>query len=121
MGRSPYLRKALNIFRSIGELEGQATTLNNLSNVYYDKHNLTKSMQYAKASLDINVKIGNRHGEALSLANIGSTYGAKGDLNKALQYYGSAEVIFDEIGEEVNLARVKRDISLLKFHANLNC
>ena len=101
----------VNIFRSIEDLEGQATTYNNLANVYYGKRNAVMTMKYARTSLDINVKIGNRHGQALNLATIGNVYGMKGDPEEALRHFRLAEAIFVDIGEKTHLPILQCQIS----------
>jgi tetratricopeptide (TPR) repeat protein len=70
-----------------------------MGNVYQDKGDLDKALEYHSQALEIDRRIGDTPGEASDLGNMGIVYAAKGDLDKALKYYSQALEIDRKIGD----------------------
>ena len=70
----------------MGDRRGEATTLNNIGQVYSDLGENQKALQFYNQALLILRAVGDRRGEATTLHNIGQVYSDLGENQKALQF-----------------------------------
>ncbi|BAY95711.1 MULTISPECIES: CHAT domain-containing protein [unclassified Tolypothrix] len=100
-------KQSLNLYREIGDSQGEAISMGNLGRVYHELGDYRTAIDYHQNYLDITKKIGDHKGEAASLNNLGSTYASLGDYNKAISNYTEslaiARNIKDSQGEAVSL------------------
>jgi len=88
-----YYKRALEIYRLIGEKDGEGHVLNNLGNVYQKKGDYEKSLENLEGSLRIFEASGKRAKVAAVLDNIGNVYTLKGDPRAALARHVKALAI----------------------------
>jgi tetratricopeptide (TPR) repeat protein len=81
-----YLNKTLAINQTIGDKEGEAVALNNISQVYRTSSDLETTLNYLQQSLNIFIEISDLEGTATTLNNISQIYRVKGRYDEALQY-----------------------------------
>jgi eukaryotic-like serine/threonine-protein kinase len=91
--------KAKDIFAATGDLNGVATTLNNLGNCYYDQGNLAGAKETYEGTLTIYRKIGNQSGMAGAMDNIANVLGDMGKPEEAKKLSQGALQIYREIGD----------------------
>ena len=88
------------IFTRIGDFDGLASTLNNISYVYYIQMDYESSMNNLKKSARINQKLNNLRALAGNYNNIANLYSdGLSDTTKALKFFQKSLDIFSEIGE----------------------
>ena len=97
---------------------GEATTLNNIGQTYYDVGEQQKALQYYQQALPIFKDIKNRFGEANILYNIGNIYGRIGQNQEALDYLLKALLLFREINSPVKEAHTLSAIGAVYFSLN---
>jgi tetratricopeptide (TPR) repeat protein len=66
--------EALSIFRKIGNVKNEGTTLMNLGAVYSGWGQYPKAVEYYEKSLQIQRKVGDVKGEGMTLLNLGNVY-----------------------------------------------
>jgi CHAT domain-containing protein/Tfp pilus assembly protein PilF len=81
---------ALPIFRSVGDLRGEVTTLGDLGVIHMDLSEPQIALDHYQKALPIARKLGKIFLEAQLLHNIGFVYGFLGEHEKALDYYKRA-------------------------------
>ncbi|MCF3618185.1 tetratricopeptide repeat protein [Planktothrix agardhii 1806] len=72
------LETALNIYREIGDRNGEGKALNNLGIAYSDLGQYQKAIEFYQQSLTITREIGDRNGEGFALGNLGIAYNRLG-------------------------------------------
>lgn len=109
-------QKALEIYRQVGDLQGEAESLNGMSTAYYNQDALeiglyrykpvyfegfgfTERENHFKQALAIAKKIGNQKLEAESLTGLGRAVDRLSDSAKAIKYYDQALAIAKKIGD----------------------
>ena|ERR1035437_8618304 len=91
--------QALPMFRALGDRGGEATTLNNLGQLYATLGEQQKALEYFQQVLPILRALGDRRSEATILTNIGAIYSSLGEKQKGLQYYQQALPILRAVGD----------------------
>ena len=94
-----YHMQSLNIFRKIGEKQGEGADLGNLGLAYAALGDARKAIEYYELELAITREIGDRRGEGDALGNLGNAYATLGDARQAIEYYEQALAIAREIGD----------------------
>jgi len=128
-----YYGQALQVYDSIGDLEGKAMILNNFGTVYYMKGTDDKALENYFRSLEVAEKIGNKARMATAYSNIGNVYhNKKATTDKALNFFLIALKISEDIEDKniigaasVNLGEIyldanKNDSALFYFKKSLN-
>ncbi len=92
------LETALNIYREIGDRNGEGKALNNLGIAYSDLGQYQKAIEFYQQSLTITREIGDRNGEGFALGNLGIAYNRLGQYQKAIEFFQQSLTIFREIG-----------------------
>jgi tetratricopeptide (TPR) repeat protein len=91
--------EALGIYRKIGDVKGEGTTLGNLGIVYSDWGQYAKAVEYYEKSLQIKRKIGNVKGESITLNSLGIVYYCWGQYAKAVEYFEKSLGICRKLGD----------------------
>jgi CHAT domain-containing protein/Flp pilus assembly protein TadD len=78
--------KALTLYQSTKNLQGEGACLNNLGIAYTALAKYTKAIEYQEQSLAISRKINNIGMQGISLGNLGLVYGYLGNYTKAIEY-----------------------------------
>ena len=97
------------------EVLAEATTLNNIAQVYSDLGNKQKALENLQQALQLTRAVKNKAGEATSLNNIGTIYDALGNKKSSLEYFKGALPLYQQVREKdgeantlLNLARLER-------------
>ena len=93
------LNDVLQIFRTVGDRDNEAITLNNIGGVYSSLGEKQKALDYYKQALPILHTVGDRASEAITLNNIGTVYDLMGEKQKALDYFIQALPIYRAVGD----------------------
>jgi tetratricopeptide (TPR) repeat protein len=91
-----YHSRSLSLAKDLGNTDMQATLLNNIANVYYNKGELDKALSYYEESLSLRT---NEKDKAVTYNNIANTYDKKGDYQKAVEYLQKAIEIDEKYGD----------------------
>jgi CHAT domain-containing protein len=91
---------ALNIYKQIGDREGEGTTLNNIGAVYKVLGQYSKALETYQQSLVISKEIGDREGEGTTLNNIGFVYEALKQSESAIVFLKQAVNVYDIIRKD---------------------
>jgi tetratricopeptide (TPR) repeat protein len=75
---------------------------NNIGNVYSNKGNYEKALDYYTRSLEISKEIGNKYGAVNSLLSVGIIHFNKGEYDKGIDYFKKSLTIQKEIGLGAN-------------------
>ena len=94
-----YYNKGLQMRESISDTAGIAESYSNISGIYDNKSDNTKSIEYLFKALRLYEKTADKKGVATTLNNIGYEFDVKGELQKALDYYSKSQKIRESIGD----------------------
>ena len=78
--------QSLSIYHDICDSKGQATSLNNISQIYKAQGEYVKTLKYLEQSLSIFQVFRDKEGEGATLNNIAMLFYANGDYHNALYY-----------------------------------
>jgi len=78
--------ESLELYKWENNLEGEGTTLNNISQIYYSRGDYDTALEYLNKSLKIRQEIGDKSGEGKTLNNISQIYYSHGDNDTSLEY-----------------------------------
>jgi len=106
--------RSLRLAKYLGSKRMQGSLLNNIGDIYYNKGELDKALNYYEESLSLPT---NEKGRAITYNNIAVIYNEKGDYQKAIEYFHKAIEISEEYGDyhgvsesELNLGDTYRGI-----------
>jgi tetratricopeptide (TPR) repeat protein len=91
--------QALEIYREIGDRQGEAYSLNNLGLAYDGLEQYQRAIDFYEQSLAIDREIGDRQGEVYALNNLGNTYKNLNQYQQAINYHEQSLAIAREIGD----------------------
>ena len=91
-------RDTLAEFKRLGEIMGESTMLDILSNAYHLIGNYDQALQSSLEALTINRLIKYRRGEAWALNNIGNIWLEVGDVEQSERYFADSLEVFRAIG-----------------------
>jgi CHAT domain-containing protein/Tfp pilus assembly protein PilF len=90
--------QALQIWRKVGNRNGEALALNDIGRAYGDLRRPQKALEVFNQALPLWREAGNRRGEALTLNNMGRVYSDLGQEQQALELFNQALPIWREAG-----------------------
>jgi tetratricopeptide (TPR) repeat protein len=85
------------VLRQVGNLEGEASTLDSLGYAHQQLGNHTESVTWYQRALDLYSEIGHHCGYAETLGRLGDANQAAGDLGKARTAWKDALAILDDL------------------------
>jgi CHAT domain-containing protein len=94
----------------VGDRSGEATTLNNIGEVYIGIGQPQRALEFFKKALPIVKEVGNRSGEATTLNNIGLVYRGIGQPQRALEFLNQALLIVQNVGDRSGEATTLNNI-----------
>jgi tetratricopeptide (TPR) repeat protein len=94
-----HYERSLILYRGIGDINGETTSLNNIGNCYRSLGDYSKAIEYHEASLKITYEAGNRKNEAMSLDGVGNSFFYLGDYDKAIEYYERSLSLYREMND----------------------
>ncbi len=92
-----YFEQSLAIRQAIGDRSGEGTTLNNISQIYQARGDLTTALEYLQKSLAIQEAIGDKSGMCATLFNIGHIHLAHDEVGEAIKSWVTVYTIAKEI------------------------
>lgn len=95
-------RRALRIRHEIGDLAGEAATLNNLGPLYWDLHRFDETVECFRRALAIAGETGNQHSQIVALNNLGEAYLRLGRFGDALRVQERALVLARTLSHAVS-------------------
>ncbi|OPL19608.1 MAG: hypothetical protein AVO35_09850 [Candidatus Aegiribacteria sp. MLS_C] len=102
-GSLDYYLRSLELFRSCGDLSGEAMVLNNMHGIYSARGDYRKSLEVLLETAGIYTETGEQLGIAIAFYNIAMTYMAMKNTDRALDYFNRylelSERISNELGE----------------------
>jgi tetratricopeptide (TPR) repeat protein len=94
-----FYQQSLDIFKDIGDIQGESNSLNGLGNAYYSLGQYERAIAFYQQSLDIKKEIRDIQGESSSLGNLGSAYYSLGQYERAIAFNQKSLDITKEIGD----------------------
>jgi tetratricopeptide (TPR) repeat protein len=91
----------------------EATTLNNIGEVYRVTGERRRALEYYEQALPIRRAVGDRAGEAVTLNNIGEVYRVTGEPHRALEYFEQALLIIREVGDRAGEATTLYNMAMV--------
>src|SRR5207253_1576279 len=89
---------ALEIYKKIEQLMGQAEALSNIGLVYLKQDKVEEALKSYQAALEIDQRTGNVLGQAKTLINLSLVYAKKADTSAALEMLHQARSIYLNAG-----------------------
>jgi tetratricopeptide (TPR) repeat protein len=102
-----YSSRSLSLAKDLGNTTMQATLINNIAAIYYDKGELDKALSYYEESLSLET---NEKDKAVTYNNIANVYDKKGDYQKAVEYFQKAIEIDEKYGDYHNASKHKLNL-----------
>ncbi len=96
----PSLQEAQAVFSAVGDQDGVARVLNNLSIIERHRSNLVESRKLIEESLEIFRRIGNKSGMVGALNNLANVWWDQGDMTRALEAHQESLELSREIGNK---------------------
>ena len=97
-----FYENALDIYRMIGDAQGEGNALGNMGDVSIRLGDYDKAMVFYEKSLELYRKVGYASGEGKMLGNMGIAYADRGEYEKAIGYYKKQLEITRLIGDLPN-------------------
>ena len=94
-----FLEQALELYRAVGDLRGQARVEYNVANAWFDLGRYAEALEAAQRSVAIQQEIGNRYVEGLALGTVGCAYRELGQFGDAVAHFRQALAIFRDLGD----------------------
>jgi DNA-binding SARP family transcriptional activator len=94
-----FLEQALELYRAVGDLRGQARVEYNVANAWFDLGRYAEALEAAQRSVAIQQEIGNRYVEGLALGTVGCAYRELGQFGDAVAHFQRALAIFRDLGD----------------------
>jgi DNA-binding SARP family transcriptional activator len=94
-----YLERALTLYRTVGDLRGQARVEYNVANAWFDLGRFAESLEAAQRSVAIQRQLGNRYVEGLALGTVGCANRELGRFGEAVAHFQQALTIFRDLGD----------------------
>lgn len=91
-------QEALNLNRELGELFGEAGSLNSLGYAYHHLGRYDKAITHYQQSIALFRELGHHYDEAQALTNLGDTHNATDNVAAARQAWQQALTIFEQLG-----------------------
>jgi len=91
-----YALEALELAKTLNDLQGQAYALNNLGVFYRNRANYQRALDYYLQSMALHESTNNADGLANTLSNMGTLYGLMGEAEVALERYKEADSILQQ-------------------------
>ncbi len=104
------LKKALGIYKRIGNKLEVSKTYNNLGNIYMIENSLKTALSYYRKALKVQRKLIAHEEVASTLNNIAVVYGMTNKFKKALKIFTISLTIKKEIGNKGEIARTLNNI-----------
>ncbi|MBK0380987.1 tetratricopeptide repeat protein [Mucilaginibacter segetis] len=108
---------ALNAFKKINDVRSQGKVYNNIGNLYLD-NNFSKALEYLQQALGIAEKLDDDQLKGSLYMNIGNVYYRKQSYYQALNYYNKSNLIFEKMGDTVNMIQCLQNRGVIYFHLN---
>lgn len=113
LGDVERLRRSLAEFRELGNADGVATCLTNLSEVLEQTGDVTVAIETGQECLDLARELGHECVEAAVLEHLGGAYGRTGDHERELDCYLTSLRLNREFGSDSAVAGVLRRLGAL--------
>lgn len=97
-GQRAYVQRALDMYRTLGNVRGTASALSMLADIDSYRGRLMSGLELGYESLAAFRSLGDPAGSAICLSRIGMTYMNLGDVNNARLVVNESAAIFEEIG-----------------------
>ncbi|MEH1778014.1 MAG: tetratricopeptide repeat protein [Nostoc sp.] len=108
--------QSLEINERIGNVQGKATTLQNLGVIYANKGEVDKAIALFNQSLEIKERIGDVQGKAETLHELGRIYANKGEVEQASALFNQSLEIKERIGDVQGKAATLHELG--RIYAN---
>ncbi len=109
------LERALELFRSAGDLRGVASCLDDLAQVMRLRGDLERADGAAQEALEIRRQHADVRGEAVSLMTLGGIAHARGEIEVAQNLFESAREIRESIGDRQGVMQVYNALGVVAF------
>jgi tetratricopeptide (TPR) repeat protein len=110
-----YHQQSLEIFRDIGDRNGEGLSLMNLGLAYFFQGQYPQAIDLFQQSLEIAREIGDRNTEGNSLSSLGSAYLSLGEYQQAIDYHQQSLEIAREIGDRNSQGKSLMNLGLAYF------
>lgn len=109
------LERALELFRTAGDLRGVASTLDDLAQIGRLRGDLERAAAAAQEALEIRRSHADVRGEAVSLMTLGGIEYARGQLEAAEELFESAREIRESIGDRAGVMQVYNALGVIAY------
>jgi len=109
------LERALDLFRTAGDLRGVASSLDDLAQVMRLRGDLDGAVAAAQEALEIRRSHADVRGEAVSLMTLGGIEYARGHIEAAQNLFESAREIRESIGDRGGVIQVYNALGVVAF------
>jgi DNA-binding SARP family transcriptional activator/tetratricopeptide (TPR) repeat protein len=111
-----HLRRALDLYRQVGDRSGQANAHNNISSVYEAQGRYHEALAHGRTSLDLYRIAGHRRGHAHALNAVGWYHALLGQHEQALDACHRALIRLRDLGDHVGEAMTWHSLGHAHFH-----
>ncbi len=109
-------QQALETQQEIGDRQGEAASLHQLSMIYYILGDDPKALAFSQQSIKIQKEIGDQRGESTSLHQLSIIYETLGDYSQALTFSQQSIKIQKEIGDQRGEAASLHQLSMIYYN-----
>jgi tetratricopeptide (TPR) repeat protein len=107
-------QESLQLWEQIGDLQGKAATLSEMSNVYWQQNDYNRAAQLVEQSIVLQRQVGHLEGAAIDTIKLGQLAEVRGDRETALTSYREGLSILERMDESRTAAQVRQLIARLE-------
>ncbi|MFS8103063.1 tetratricopeptide repeat protein [Lentzea alba] len=107
--------RAIDLLHELGDLQGEAGALNNLSLVYRTLQRHGEAADLLEQAIKVARQLGDRHLESQAMSNVSNSYSALGRYDEALNACNGALALMRELGSRRDEADTQSALGMILF------
>jgi tetratricopeptide (TPR) repeat protein len=113
-----YLRRAEQIYRTLGDQAELAHTLNNIGNLYWISLQYDRALEHLNSAFELHQASGNLAGAGSTLNNLAGVYLSTSQYDKSIEYYQKSLEIHRKLKIPEEISRVLNNLGVVYMYTS---
>jgi len=109
-----YHKKAVEIYKEIYNVKGEASNLASISNIYYFQDNLDEAQYFCEKALDLSFESNNLHAIGQNLTKLGRIFFEKNEWVLSCEKLSEARNIYTKLGDFDRISEIEGILNIAK-------
>ena len=109
-----YHKKAVEIYKEIYNVKGEASNLASISNIYYFQDNLDEAQYFCEKALDLSFESNNLHAIGQNLTKLGRIFFEKNEWVLSCEKLSEARNIYTKLGDIQSISEIEDILNIAK-------